>query len=191
MLLALLEKIALALDEAGIAYMVIGGQAVLLYGEPRLTKDIDITLGASLDRLPDVLALAEKVALKPLVVPETFTRQTMVLPCEDPTTGIRVDLVFSFSPYERQALERVRRVRMGQTNVRFASLEDVIIHKVIAGRPRDLEDVRAMLLKNPRADLLYTRRWLREFSDALSEPFLDRFNEVLKIIRVGASDETR
>jgi len=27
--------------------MVIGGQAVLLYGEPRLTKDIDITLGDS------------------------------------------------------------------------------------------------------------------------------------------------
>ena len=165
--------------------------SLVLYGEPRLTKDIDITLGASLDRLPDVLALAEKAALKPLVAPETFTRRTMVLPCEDPTTGIRVDLVFSFSPYERKALERVRRVRMGQADVRFASLEDVIIHKVIAGRPRDLEDVRAMLLKNPRVDLLYTRRWLREFSDALSEPFLDRFNEVLKTIGVGASDETR
>ena len=191
MFTALLEKIALALDEAGIPYMVIGGQAVLLYGEPRLTKDIDITLGASLDRLADVLALAEKAALKPLVAPETFTRRTMVLPCEDPTTGIRVDFVFSFSPYEQQALGRVRRVRMGEADVRFASLEDVVIHKIIAGRPRDLEDVRAMLLKNPRVDLLYTRRWLQEFSDALSEPFLDRFNEVLENIGIDASGETR
>lgn len=189
MFTALLEKIALALSDAGIAYMVIGGQAVLLYGEPRLTKDIDITLGAGLDRLADVLALAEKAGLKPLVSPETFTRQTMVLPCEDPATGIRVDFVFSFSPYERQAMERVRRVRIGAADVCFASLEDVIIHKIIAGRPRDLEDVRAMLLKNPSVDLTYTRRWLREFSEALSEPFLDRFSEILRGVGTDTSHE--
>jgi len=29
--------------------MVIGGQAVLLYGEPRLTRDIDITLGIGVE----------------------------------------------------------------------------------------------------------------------------------------------
>jgi hypothetical protein len=52
----LLERIAQSLTNAGIPYMVIGGQAVLLYGEPRLTKDIDITLGADLTRLQDVLS---------------------------------------------------------------------------------------------------------------------------------------
>lgn len=31
--------------------MVIGGQAILLYGEPRLTRDIDITLGINVDEL--------------------------------------------------------------------------------------------------------------------------------------------
>ena len=51
----LLERIAKSLKNAGIPYMVIGGQAVLLYGEPRLTKDIDVTLGADLTRLQDVL----------------------------------------------------------------------------------------------------------------------------------------
>ena len=39
----LLEKIALGLEEAGMPYMIIGGQAVLLHGEPRLTRDIDAT----------------------------------------------------------------------------------------------------------------------------------------------------
>ena len=52
----LLKRIAQSLKNAGIPYMVIGGQAVLLYGEPRLTKDIDITLGADLTRLQDVLS---------------------------------------------------------------------------------------------------------------------------------------
>jgi hypothetical protein len=137
-------------------------------------------LGVGLDRLADVVCLAQQVHLNPLVVPETFTRQTMVLPCEDPATGIRVDLVFSFSLYERQALERVQTVRMGEADVRFASLEDLIIHKVIAGRPRDLEDVRIMLIKNPGADLAYCRRWLQEFSAALSEPFWDRFGQIVE-----------
>lgn len=37
----LLKKIARSLEKTSIPYMVIGGQAVLLYGEPRLTKDIN------------------------------------------------------------------------------------------------------------------------------------------------------
>jgi len=51
----LLEKIAITLESARIRYMVIGGQAVLRYGEARLTKDVDITLGMDMDRLGDLL----------------------------------------------------------------------------------------------------------------------------------------
>ncbi len=40
----LLTRLARALDEAHIPYMIIGGQAVLLYGEPRLTRDVDVTV---------------------------------------------------------------------------------------------------------------------------------------------------
>ena len=105
---AILARLGRELDAAELPYMVIGGQAVLLYGEPRLTDDIDITLGATLDQLPDVLKLTSSIGLEPLVDPEEFTRQTMVLPCRDSVTDLRVDLIFSFSPYERQALERAR-----------------------------------------------------------------------------------
>jgi hypothetical protein len=41
----LTSAIARSLDGKGIPYMLIGGQAVLVHGEPRLTRDIDITLG--------------------------------------------------------------------------------------------------------------------------------------------------
>jgi uncharacterized NAD-dependent epimerase/dehydratase family protein len=47
----LLKKIAASLDKNRIPYMVIGGQAVLLYGEPRLTKDVDIILGVGPDTI--------------------------------------------------------------------------------------------------------------------------------------------
>ena len=175
----LLERIANALDGTGIPYMVIGGQAVLLYGEPRLTKDIAITLGVDLDRLADVLRIIKSIDLKPLVDPDTFTRQTMVLPCADPTTGIRVDLIFSFTPYEQQAMTRVKAVKVGGADIRFASLEDLIVHKMIAGRPRDIEDVRSVLVKNAGVDLPYIRHWLGQFSDSSSESLVTRFNQIV------------
>lgn len=178
---ALLERIALALEAQDIAYMVIGGQAVLLYGEPRLTRDIDVALGVSLERLPEVLQVAQEIGLEPLVQdPEAFVRQTMVLPCADPSTEIRVDFILSFSPYERQALQRVRTVPLGRVKVRFIAPEDLVIHKVIAGRPRDLEDVRSVLLKNPGIEVGYIRRWLREFEQSLGEPLQKRFEEILE-----------
>lgn len=93
----LLKRIGRILSDGEIPYIIIGGQAALLYGEPRLTKDIDVTLGVSLDRLADVVRLVKKLKLRAPVQPETFTRETMVLPAEDPRTGIRVDFILSFS----------------------------------------------------------------------------------------------
>ncbi len=59
----LLEKIAQALDKHKISYMVVGGQAVLLYGEPRLTRDIDITLGLGPEALPSLLRFVQDAGL--------------------------------------------------------------------------------------------------------------------------------
>jgi hypothetical protein len=157
--------------------MIIGGQAVLIYGEPRLTKDIDVSLGVDVDRLADVLAVAKALQLAPLVSPQDFTTRTRVLPCEEQATGLRVDFIFSFSTYENEALSRTRPKRIGATEVHFASPEDVVIHKIVAGRPRDLEDVRGILLKNPSIDATYIRRWLEDFATSLGEPVLARFEE--------------
>jgi len=179
----LLERIANALDAAAIPYMVIGGQAVLLYGEPRLTKDIDITLGADLRRLRDVLQAVAAADLKPLVDPDSFTAETMVLPCADVGTGIRIDLIFSSTPYEQQAMSRVRKVKLGAAEVRFASVEDLLIHKLLAGRPRDIEDAQSVLLKNPCADHAYIRRWLGELSTAVNEPLTERFDQLVEDLR--------
>jgi predicted nucleotidyltransferase len=176
----LLERIANSLADAGIPYMIIGGQAVLLYGEPRLTKDIDVTLGVDLAHLQNVLFAVQNMKLNPLADPDTFTRQTMVLPCSDPETGIRVDLIFSFSPFEQLAIKRAKSVRIGSADVHFAALEDLLIHKIFAGRPRDLEDAKIILLKNPNADLVYIRHWLGELSAATDENYQDRLEQILK-----------
>jgi predicted nucleotidyltransferase len=175
----LLEAIARGLERLGIPYMLIGGQAVLLYGEPRLTRDIDVTLGAGLERLSEVLEWVRGSGWQVLVeAPAEFVGKTMVLPCLERGSGIRIDLIFSFSPYEQQALKRARHVPVGGVRVSFASLEDLIIHKVLAGRPRDLEDLRGVLLKNQAIDLEYVHHWLSEFDRDLGEKSLERFEQV-------------
>jgi hypothetical protein len=164
--------------------MVIGGQAVLLYGEPRLTKDIDITLGIGVDKLKEIISLVRHLRLKILVDTfEDFVKKTMVLPVMDKKSGIRIDFVFSFSPYERQAIEKAKNVKIGTTTVKFASLEDVVIHKVIAGRARDIEDIKSILLKNLEYDHQYIIGWLKEFDNSLGENFLNTFKKALKEIQ--------
>ena len=175
----LLKKIAIQLKKASIPYMVIGGQAVLLYGEPRLTRDIDIILGIGVNELGRVKKITPAIGLKILVKKEKeFVERNMVLPTIDKKSGIRVDFIFSFSPYERQAIERGKDIKLGRTSVKFASLEDLMIHKVIAGRARDLEDVKSILLKNPKYDCDYIEKWLEEFDKSLGEHFLKIFGEI-------------
>jgi len=144
--------------------MVIGGQAVLLYGTPRLTRDIDVTLGINIDRLPEVAALAREYHLR--IIPPNyreFAAQTMVLPLEDGKSKFRVDFIFSFTPYETQAIRRAKKIKFGRSVVKFASLEDIIIHKIFSGRSKDIEDVKSVILKNPGFDRRYITRWLKEF----------------------------
>ena len=177
-MLNLLLNLARALDGAEIPYMIIGGQAVLVYGEPRLTRDIDITLGVTPDQLPTVLTLAQKLGLKVLVEqPETFVRRTWVLPCQDPQSGLRVDFIFSWTPYEQQAIARARPIVVEGTPVRFAAPEDVIIHKILAGRPRDIEDVRSILRKQ-KVDTTYITKWLHQFEKTLGKPLTARFTKI-------------
>jgi hypothetical protein len=166
--------------------MVIGGQAVLLYGEPRLTRDIDVTLGLGTDGLPRILEVARSLGL--VVLPEQpaeFVRETMVLPASDPESGLRVDFIFSFSSYEQEALARAVEVTQGSVAVRFATLEDVVIHKIIAGRPRDIEDVRSVLLRNPTYDQAYVLRWLMDFDQALTRDFAATFRRIAAESKTG------
>lgn len=103
----------------------------------------------------------------------------MLLPVREEKSGIRVDFIFSFSSYERQAIQRAQELKLGKTGVKFASLEDVVIHKIIAGRARDREDVKSILLKNPDYDVPYIAKWLREFDNSLKDNFTKVFANLM------------
>lgn len=180
----LLARLSEGLESAGLDFMLIGGQAVLLHGEPRLTQDIDITLGVGPEALGTVLAACERMEL--LALPEdvqSFVRETFVLPAADTRSGVRVDLIFSTTPYEAQAIERSLRVEVGGRPVPFATAEDLILHKLFAGRPRDLEDAHGVVLrKRDELDWVYLERWAEEFS---AVPGKEGIRSVLSELRRG------
>jgi hypothetical protein len=177
----ILARIGANLSRSNLPYMIIGGQAVLLYGEPRLTRDVDVTLGVNIDRLHDLLTVVKELSLNPIPNDvESFVKQTMVLPTIDEPTGVRVDFIFSFTPYETDAIKRARKITIMDQEVCFASPEDLIIHKIFAGRPRDLEDVWSVILKNPGIDTQYIKNWLKEFDASFGEKdFLKTFEGIL------------
>jgi len=97
------------LNENKIPYIIVGGQAVLIYGEPGLTRDIDITLGINIDRLNDILSIVKKLNLKILhedVV--NFVKETMISPVLG-AKGIRIDYIFSFTEYASIAIKKSKK----------------------------------------------------------------------------------
>lgn len=163
----LVVRVGDALDDAGLPYMLIGGQAVLIHGIPRLIEDIDITLGIGVDELQAIQGVCEAEGLEALPEdPAEFVRETYVLPAADPGTGIRIGFIFSSIPYEREAIERSIEVDLGGSSVSVASAEDLILHKLFAGRPRDIEDARGVAdIKQQDLDWDYLARWAEEFAE--------------------------
>jgi len=177
----ILANLANALVMRKVPCMIIGGQAVLLYGEPRLTRDINITFGVDNSHLGTILSILEALFLRPL--PEdisSFVKKTNVQPAEDEESGIRVDFIFSYTLYESQAIKRAIKVYIRNQGVMYASVEDLIIHKIFSGRPRDLEDVESVIGKHPGVDTQYIKGWLSRFDDFSDEYiFLATFQRLI------------
>ena len=116
----LIKKIAKQLDKEEIPYMIIGGQAVLLYGTPRLTRDIDITLGIDTDKFLLIEKLCKRLKLKMLPKNlKSFARDTKVLPAEEKKLRMRAGFIFSFTPYGKQAIKKAKKVLMDGYSVKF------------------------------------------------------------------------
>ena len=174
-------RIAKALNDAREPYMVIGGQAVNHHGRVRVTKDIDFTMAVAPWHWQRVIGVLNPVELEPMVdKPNEWVMKTHVLPLQTKASSLRVDISFTDSPYETQAIARGEDVMVSGVPVRFCSVEDLLIHKLIAGRMQDLIDVRTVLLKNPDADLDDVRLWLGRFEEVLETPLLERLKQALR-----------
>jgi predicted nucleotidyltransferase len=179
-----LIELASKLKEGGISYMVIGGIANAVWGEPRVTLDIDVTIWVPVSEASKIVSLLEALC-RPLVPdPADFVQRTSVLPMQA-KGDVRIDLIFGSLPFEKEAIERAVEVEVGETSVRFATPEDLIITKIVSERQRDADDVRAILSRQrSRLDFTYLDPRISKLSGVLERPeiwrlWLDWKNEFL------------
>lgn len=157
--------------ERGWRWYVFGAQAVMVYGRPRLTVDVDVTVELRGEAPADlVAALAPQgFALRFPLSPERL-RGARLLPLSHAPTALPLDLVIASPGIDEEFLERARLLDLGGAIVPVASVEDLVAMKILAGRRKDLEDVRGVLAEQRgRVDLDRVRDVLAAFEAALGE----------------------
>jgi len=142
-----LEEVARIMDRDGIPYMVIGGAALLFHGSTRVTKDIDVTVwvdessfAGTLDRLMKSLPGGAGASIESVAKTRVLTVRA--------TSGVPIDLIFGALPFEKDAIMRAAKMKLGGVTVRVCRPEDLVIHKVISDRPRDIEDMRFLITRH-------------------------------------------
>lgn len=166
----LLLDLAGALKAIGAGWYVFGAQAAIVWGRPRLTTDVDVTVKCSVSTEQLVRALDSHGFSLRLDATEAFVRVTRVVPLEHRASGLALDLVVAGPGLEDLFLERAVPIDVAGTMIPFISPEDLIVTKILAGRQKDIEDVRGVLSeRGPALDVEGVRATLRLLEDALGQ----------------------
>ncbi|HEY5611083.1 MAG TPA: DUF6036 family nucleotidyltransferase, partial [Thermoanaerobaculia bacterium] len=171
-----LAALATAFERVGCRWYLFGAQAAIVWGRPRLSADIDITVDVPIEGALELARVLESYGFGLRAgVTNHLIETTRVLPIVHRATGFPVDAVLAGPGLEQQFLDRVRRVTIGDREIPIASAEDVIVTKMLAGRAKDLEDVRGILQQGTDAlDVEYIRETLLVLERALSRSDLLR-----------------
>lgn len=157
-------------EDMGLAYMVTGSVASIVYGEPRLTHDIDLVLALNAEdasRLPEAFPL-ESFYCPPVEVLEVEARrpQRGHFNLIHHETGYKADVYVKGSdPLHAWAFERRQRIDLGEgASLWVAPPEYVIVRKLEYYREgrseKHLRDIAAILATSPD---LVDRRVLAEW----------------------------
>lgn len=147
------------LNASRIRYALIGGIPAGVFGEPRVTVDVDLVLMLSGDNLDHLAARARRDGIAIDVgrmergaYRKRFFRLRIA--------GTDVDFLTGDSVYEEELLARAISKRMFGCTVRLASPEDIILTKLVSGRALDLNDAKAIeISRRVRLDRGYIRAW--------------------------------
>jgi hypothetical protein len=127
----------------------------------------------STEDLPQLIEVCDQAGLAPrLPDTEAFARQHRVLLLRHQESGINVDVSLGMLPFEVEAVERSVVHTVGAISIRLPAVEDLIIFKAVAHRPKDLLDIQAIAESHPDLDKERIKFWVNEFAQALEMPNL-------------------
>jgi predicted nucleotidyltransferase len=158
-----LGELATRFDDADIRYMIVGGIAVGLHTAARATKDIDFAILADEDQTRALVAAQEGAGWSARIHGAPGPGAVIRFSRTGGDGVARwVDVLCAGTPFEERALSRARQRRLFGRSIPVVSVEDLIVFKLIAGRPQDLVDVYNLL---------------RDHRDTLDDDYLKRSAE--------------
>jgi hypothetical protein len=162
----LLRRLAQALDRLEIPYLLTGAVASTYWGEPRLTRDIDVVAQLrhdDVERLlgefpaPEFYASVESAR-------EAVQRQRQFNIIQ-PASGLKIDVIVAMmDPFDRSRFARRQRVDLGGFAGDISAPEDVILKKLVAfsegGSEKHLRDAAGVLqISGSAVDREYIDDW--------------------------------
>jgi hypothetical protein len=169
--LLVVARLARAFDDLGIRYLVGGSLASAIYGKPRATQDVDLVAEIA---PPDVEPLAGDLAAEFYVDPEMIRDAIRRCGCFNVVhlaTMFKADIfVGRDDAWSREEMARARTEEIdtpdGRVAVRFASPEDILLHKLVWYRlgdhvsDRQWGDIVGVIqVQADTLDLAYLRSW--------------------------------
>jgi hypothetical protein len=167
------------LEELEFPYVIIGGLAVSLIGEPRMTQDIDFILSIPEKEIHHFLdtainrgfSLNMKKELQRVKQTGTF-RFSMGL--------FYADVILASSEFESSVFKRRKRIKLAGKKAYFPTPEDLIILKIVAGREKDMLDAKSILIRHQgKLDQKYMEKWVQRISDEAQD--MSVWNRLLKL----------
>ncbi len=161
------------LNKAGVLSIVIGGVAVATWGEPRVTRDVDLKVLLERDDADRLLAMLTPDYTSLLPEPHQMLQKQGMLFVQD-ALGTRLDLLLADTPYDAAAIQRGHEVEVQPgVVIRLCSPEDLVIYKLISTRSRDHDDAQSVIRRQGSSlDDSYVLDWLRQFEQALDDSTL-------------------
>ncbi len=153
------------LDESKIQYLIIGGLAVSVIGEPRMTNDIDIIVSIKKQNIQHILKNAKKCGWTVNIdrelqrIKETGTFRLN-------SEFFHLDVIIASTLLEEKAFARAQKIKLGNRIASFPSPEDLILFKIIVGRDKDILDARSIVIRHKNhLDYQYLEKWAQSISD--------------------------
>ena len=182
-LIKALSTITSWMERMNISYMVFGGIANSIYGNPRQTFDVDIKFSLeSKYKMEQFIGELKSIAMLLPDEPIQFIKETNVIPIE--IDDVRVDLVVADLPFEIEAIQRSRYVDFSNTKIKVCLPEDLIIQKAVSTREKDWLDIRNVIEnQRDKMDWNYLLKHCKDLSDFLNN------NEIYDRIKKWKNEE--
>jgi hypothetical protein len=141
------HQFQLLCQRMGWQFCFIGGLAVQHWGEPRLTRDVDVTVVTGFGAEHDFVSAIMKSYTARRTDAAEFALKHRVLLVQG-SSGIGLDISLGALPFEVQMITRAVKVEFAPgIELRICSPEDLMVLKSFASRPQDWLDVTSVVVR--------------------------------------------